>query len=507
MTRVELLNARYERSAALAVSGVELVAVGEPHGAAFDDALRKLFLLVRDDMSGLWDDLLGAAKALRWRHATQPQPLQFNPAVQQMSATVAAEASMLRPAVGSEVREALTAVAATAAALAEHDPFLGAALFEAIEESGFLTSVVIGANGAAVAGLTNWLTPFGVAVYSTSQLVREQRLFERAYAVGPPRFMPASLVTAPLTEALSYYVPAWFSDRSIPRSPLADLAEGTPPIKRRDFVIGDTSSPTPTDSEETLPETTLLPAAVWIPPDAPSREPGRDEVAARRVLLSGGYAILLDDGERIRSVDPTQPGGERVTNVDVKSVRPGIYLLLRDGETERLALYDAAIRLMGTQASAVAASQARWKAALQSRFDQYGQAWVLRELSKLGVRRLDRVRAWIEPTLVRPRSHRDFALLLEWLGVPVNATFPLANALNKKRSQASVNIAEQLEDAIGAADLAALERDGHLRFAVQSAGFRGVIATRVLSISPYVEIVLRHDARVLSTDRSATWLE
>lgn len=507
MTRVALLNARYERSAALAVSGVEIVAVGEPHGAAFDDALRRLFLLVREDTSGLWDDLLGAAKALRWRHATQPQPMAFNPAVQQMSATVVAEALKLRPAVGSEVREALTALNATATTLAEHDSCLGAALFEAIEEAGFSSSVVVGANAAAVAGIGNWLMPAGVAVYSTSQLVREQRLFERAYAVGPPRFMPASLVTAPLTEALSYYLPAWFSDRSIPSSPLTNLAEGTPPIRRRDFVIGDTSQLAPTGSNETLPEQELLPAAVWIRPNAPPREPGRDEVAARRVLLSGGYAILLDDGERIRTVDPTQPGGERVTNVDVKSVRPGTYLLLRDGETERLALYDAAIRLMGPQASAVVASQAQWKTALQSRFDQYGQAWVLRELSKVGVRRIDRVRAWIEPTLVRPRSNSDFALLLEWLGVPVNPSFPLANSLNKKSSQASVHIADQLEKAIGGADLAELERDGHLRFAIQSAGFRGVIATRVLSISPHVEIVVRHDARVLMSDRRAKWLE
>ena len=507
MTTIAFLNARYERSAMIVTRGVEVVAVGDPVGAAFDDALRTLLLLIRDDTSGLWEDLTGAAKALRWRLTTQPQPMEFNPAVRQISVVVAAEASKLRPAAGRDVREALTALSDAATPLAQHDPLLGGPIFEAIEDAGFSTSVVIGANGAAVAGLGSWLAPFGVAVRSTSQLVRDEVLFEHAYAIGPPRFLPASLVTAPLTDAVSYYLPAWFADRSIPRSPFGDLAEGFEPPKRRDFVIGDTSAPLRAASEETVPEQDLVPMAVWIPPDAPPREPGRDEVVAHRVLLSGGYAILLDDGERIRAVDPTQPGGERVRNVDVKAVRRGTYLLLRDGETERLALYDAAVRLMGTQASAVVASQARWKDALQSRFDEYGQALVLRELAKIGVRRLERVRAWIEPTLVRPRSNSDFALLLDWLGIPANPSYPLANALAKKRSQASANIADQLEEAIGAADLAALERDGNLRFAVQAEGFRGVIATRVLGISPHPEIVSRHDARVLLQDRRANWLE
>jgi hypothetical protein len=38
-------------------------------------------------------------------------------------------------------------------------------------------------------------------------------------------------------------------------------------------------------------------------------------------------------------------------------------------------------------------------------------------------------------------------------------------------------------------------------------GFRAIIATRVLAISPHAEIVSRHDARVPFEDRSAQWLE
>jgi hypothetical protein len=189
-------------------------------------------------------------------------------------------------------------------------------------------------------------------------------------------------------------------------------------------------------------------------------------------------------------------------------VRPGIYLLLRDGETERLALYQAALQLMGPHAAAaVVTAQAEWKDALQARLDKLGRATVVRELAALGVKTLDRVGAWTEPLLARPQSNRDFESLLQWLGVQVHPTYELATALRRKRAQASARIGDQLEEAVAAADMSLLEREGHLRLELQSAGFRGIIATRVLSISPGAEIISRYDARVLRPDRSAKWLE
>ena len=41
-----------------------------------------------------------------------------------------------------------------------------------------------------------------------------------------------------------------------------------------------------------------------------------------------------------------------------------------------------------------------------------------------------------------------------------------------------------------------MERAGHLGLDVDTAGFRGILAARVLAISPHAEIVSRHDARI-----------
>jgi hypothetical protein len=508
MSRLDTVVARYAHAADLIRNGVELDLVEDPPGARVNAAVRQLLVLAREDISGLWDGVLGAAKSLRWRLLTQPQPVQFNPAVLQAVRDVVAEAAHLRRGVGSVAQRALDELIAAAEAVPGSDPITGVVLLESIREATAATCVVFAASGPAAVGVESWLGHMGFRVTSVSQLIREQSFAENGYAVGPPRFFPASLVTAPMTGALNFVFPVWFGERSVPRSALAVRAEGAILITSKDFTIGQVTEPVARQSEDAVDEAELLPQASWIPPDAASREPGAEEVAARRVLLSGGYSMWLDDdGEWIRAVDPSQPGGGRVTNVDVVAVRSGIYLLLRDGETERHALYQAALKLMGPQAKAVETSQAEWKGALQERLDQLGRARVVRELAEAGVKTLDRVAAWTEPMLARPRSNQDFEKLLQWLGVRVHPAYELATALRRMRAQASANIAEQLEEAVAAADMTVLERDGHLRLELKAEGFRGVIATRVLSISPHVEVISRHDARELRPDRSAKWLE
>lgn len=507
MTRLEATAARYARSAGLVRHGAELDMVGDPVGARFNAAARRLILLTRDDLSGLWDDVLGPIKALRWRVLTQPQPAEFGPSVREASTEVAAKTRDLRPAVGVEAHRLLDELASAAEAVAATDPAVGAVLFELITEATAEACVVIAASGAAAAGLESWLGSRGFRVRTVAELLREQLFVDCGYAVGPPRFFPSSLATAPMTEALNFVFPAWYADRTLPRSPLAAWAEGGIGIRGNDFVVGDISEPEMAHDEE-LDEEALLPQAAWIPPDGPPRPPGPEEVAARCVYLSGGYRMWLDDdGEWIRAVDPSQPGGARVVNIGIEEVRPGVYLLLRDGQTERGALYEAALQLMGPQRKVVEDSQTAWKGALKDRLERLGRTTVMRQLAGAGVRRLDRVPAWTKPLLARPRSNQDFERLLQWLGVPTHPTYELATALRSLRIKASNKIGDQLEGVVASADMSRLERDGYLRLELDTEGFRGIIATRVIDISPYPETIPHYEARVLQPDRSVTWRE
>ena len=174
------------------------------------------------------------------------------------------------------------------------------------------------------------------------------------------------------------------------------------------FTVGDTSEPEQSTHMEVEDEDVYLPQPVWGTRKSEEREPTSEEVDARKILLSGNLAMWLDDGERIRSLDPRQPAGERVTYTEVSAVRQGTYLLLRQGATERGALYQAALARLGQQSTAVDAAQVEWKQVLLDRLQQRGYRRVVQELRAAGVKTADRARAWTAPSLIRPNSDQDF---------------------------------------------------------------------------------------------------
>lgn len=505
MSRIRSLNQRYAASAALARSGVQIIAVGDPAGSRFNVAVRRLMITLHDDGPALWDDLVGAAKALRWRLITQPQPLVFNPGLIHMAEEVRRHARRLRGAVGDQ--GLLGELAASAAGVVEGDPVVGSALLRDCVEAGTETCVAVAASKPAQAGLERWLKEHDVRVLTSGELERDQPERDHAYVVGPPRFYRSSLVTAPVTSGVSFLLPAWFGDRSVPRSAIAAYAEGAIRVEAKVFTEGDTTEPVEDFPAEEQDEDVYLPRPVWGPRSSEDREPNSEEIVAHKVLLSGNLAMWLDDGERIRSLDPEQPVGERITYTEVAAVRQGTYLLLRQGATEHGALYQAAIAKLGARGGAVDASQTLWKDLLAEKIRALGYRKTVKELITAGVKTADRARAWTDPNLIRPNSDQDFELLLKWLGIPVQPTFGYAASLRKMLYQVSAEIGKQLETAVAAADLSVLETAGHLSLDVTTEGFRGILATRVLAISPHSEIVSRHEARLPFEDRSGQWLE
>lgn len=507
MNRIELLNQRYSASASIARHGVEIVAVGDPEGARFDRAVRRLIAAIREDGPALWDNLSGVCKALRWRLITQPQPIVCNQRLVELIGEVGRQARRLRPAVANS--DLLEEIAASAGALGhpEREPAVAVELLRTCLEAGPDTCVVIAASKSAQIGLTSWLTEHGIRVMTARDLQRDPPNRDQAYVVGPPRFFGPSLTTAPVTEAVTFLVPAWFGDRTVPRTAISPYSDGAIRVNTREFTVGDVSDPAPHELVELEDESACLPQSIWLPREPENREPTSDEVLARKVLLSGNLAMWLDDGERIRTLDPRQPPDERVTYTDVAAVSEGTYLLLREGVTERGALYQAGLAKLGAQASDLDATQKGWKRLLGQRLHEQGHRQVEAELRSVGVGTPERARAWTDQSLIRPKSKQDFIVLLEWLGIPVQPTLENATRLRKLIYRENANITRELEAAASVADLGELESKGYLKLNPISEGFRGIVATRVIAISPYTDIIPRHEARLLFPDRSGQWIE
>jgi hypothetical protein len=516
MSSVDVAVRRYAASAALARDGVEVIAVGDPHGDRFNAMAWELLRVSREDPA-LWEDLLAPVKALRSRLLTQPQAATPNPAIAEAAEETVKQGRLLRRAAADA--DLLDRLGRAALTIREASSPLAEALLDLLEQGTDAERIVVAASRKAQAALLSTLGEAdirGVRVLTAGELGDADARVGRACIIGPPRFFRSSLVTAPAAERMCFLVPSWFRDLSVPCSPFAPYAEGAIEVKARIHKVGAArdTSPSAAAMAETGPEEDLLPPSMLAAQLQTSRfevpragrKPTRDEAAAHKLSLSGNLAMWLDDGERIRVLDPSRPSRERVTSMAVQEVRPGTVLLLRKGQSDQDMLRAAAYGLLGDRAAGVRETQEHWQQ-LTDLLLQEGEQRVERDLTILGAEHAGRVWAWTDLHLIRPRSDRDFRTLLDWLNIPAEPSFANADLLRQATAQASADIRASLEHAINTKDLSELDRQGHLTLDGQAAGFRSMIATRVISISPDALFIPRSKVRVPLEDRSAQWHE
>jgi len=508
MTRLSYIGDLYTASGAIGegASAVDLFAIADSNGAFLDRAVRELGREVQEGDIERLRDLLVVSRRLRWRISIEPFPSTHEPGRADLVAELVRLADQCKLMVGGETRWILDDLIRSANAVSsEATRPLGEFLLRSLREVGYAGCVVVLSGSRAAAGMRSWLSELDVPVLVVSD--REKvghEVYDRAYLIGaPPVFGPIAF-GAPRARGLAYLFPSWVQDRGLPGAGLSAYAEGAIKPRVRLRRIG---------QEAFIPERLrsiedqLIPEPLWqrAKPRLPA---GEDEVHARRVLLCGGLSIMLDlEGDSIRALDPARPAGARVEMRDVAAVRSGTYLVLREGQTESGPLYARALARLATQAESVEKSQSGWKAALRQQLQVLGPAEVVRRLSAQGVKAAARAPAWTAQTLARPQSDADFAILLRWLGLPAEPYSRHADMLRRARSQASTEVREALEAALGGADMNSLQQAGILRLDLDLEGFAGIVATRVLAISPYLDVVPRAELRIPREDASARWLE
>lgn len=508
MNRINGTNSRYATVADLLESRVEIVVYPDPEGSRLNTLFRKLTQNAKDDESTLHAKLTESTKALCWLRITQPQPLQFNGDLVEAAHAVWTDAVLTKQTVPEtafieQIVSASLSLTTSAAETSSRNHIL-----ESCEEVGPAECAVVAAGRKAQRGLQSWLRERGISVLTEGELMRSNKCFEQIYVVGPPKFYSASLVTASVSQGVTFFVPNWFRELSLQESVLSEFAEGAIRMTSKVFREHEQEELDPIYEDDLAGDVDLYtPTPVWPTSGKVTRDLQSKQACARRVYLAGGYAMWLDDGTRIRTLDPRQPQGKRISYEEVPNIREGSFLLLRRGATERETL-DPMIRLqMGSAAEQVFRCQSLWKEALTNRLQQHGYHRVARDLTSLGVKAVDQVESWSHGDMIRPRSDSDFKLLLGWLDIPIQPTFKSANLMRTAHYRASAQIRAELEQVALKVDLTALESSGFMDFELDGEGYRGIFAAQVLAISPEYYAVPRSSFRIPTEDSAGKWLE
>ncbi|BDR52215.1 hypothetical protein KIM372_01220 [Bombiscardovia nodaiensis] len=515
MTSLEWVNTKYRLTSELQQFGVEIDLVEDSTASRIDTLLRQLIQKIGDDVEA-FRDLMDPLKALRWRLLTDIQAIQHNTRVTEAANAVSEKALYFYNAVDKSTQALLDELRKACDLVINNDSPAGGLLLDFIQEVGEDTCSVLTSSTASKDGMKSWLQAAQVntEVYTLGDLLRTGHEIEQIYVVGPPRFYSPALLTSPTSSQISFIMPNWYRDRKLRTSDISEWVENKIIITPRIIAAKETiPTPLPDASDDlSIDETDLLPQPHWEQPTEVDANPGENEVLARKVILSGGYTCLLDDGSKIQTFDPSKPKEDRFPSTKIDAVTSGTYLVLRKDQTEQMNLYEEAIASFGSKANQVIESQNRWKKALQEMLHERGRSAVEAELQKQGVNVSNRVQYWTEPALDMPLRSQDFRALLHVLGINEQPSYTFAKQLHNKRLQLGQEMRRSLKSEVeegGREALNVLESNGMLELSSQDKRFRDMVVIRVIAISPNYQLVARQKTRTLFKDDTAStkWLE
>lgn len=457
------------------------------------------------DNTDVFLEVIARLRNLRWKWSTVPGPIVTAPSESTFIDMLRRSLISLEPSLGA-LQKGIVRRCLEIIDYVESNPIspITEVLIESLQDGQEESLCVVIANTQCIPDSKAWLQSQGyrgMAVPRSDMSGTPPQ--DQLILIGTPNLFGPGAYTAPRSSRQMYIYPAWVPVKALPESRLGRWMDAPIVRERKVFPVGSvTPARGSSDLEQGLPE--LEP--VWTEVD--NRAPRPEEVLARKVMLAGGYSMMLDiDGARIRAFDPDADPDDRIQQLDVAEVRPGTVLVLRQGTTDSGALLEATRRTLGPRSDHIMAAQKMWKDLLERKIGLHGSEWVDRNLRRLGMRVYPRSEDWIRLEVSGPRSDADFSLLLTWLDLKPQEYIKAAHEFRAARSLAIVDIRRDLENSFSKVELEAFKRQGYLSLESDKGHFARMLAARVLAIAPHTEPVHRQTVRIVRKDRNALWLE
>ena len=344
MTSLREANCIYDWAAAAASAGYrpDRTVVADPAGQRLDQRLAALrHHLGEASIAPVWQAVLGPARALRWRAAVEPVPLDApSSGAARALEDLSDSARTVRHAISEEGVRLLDALVSAARELGAVDGNpLSEAVGVGVEASDPATTCVVLVNRRTSHIAAQWLDERwpGFACVTPREYLGV-RLWDEAIFIGAAAWFPGQAFTARRAGHVEVVRPSWVRDHAQADGLLGDLADQPLIVsfRERNLGAGATSGIGPGD--RLAPAESLLLAPQWSPQPEPAAEIA-EVIEAHQILLGGGYSVYLEtDADRIRGLDPSLPPGERVTRLPAAAIAQGSILLLRLGDTETNAL-------------------------------------------------------------------------------------------------------------------------------------------------------------------------
>ena len=310
----------------------------------------------------------------------------------------------------------------------------------------------------------------------------QHECFEHLIVLGPARWFPDCIFTAPRAPRIDIMLYAWIRDTWKP-TPL--FISSAPQTAQEPAFPVSHGLPTTIDAESALP------AISWsaIVQDArQTAEHDHNEREALLFLLEGGGAVFLENEEQasvgiIDLTDNVKPVKRARTN----ELAPGMVVLLRTrgGGDYIVPIAD---RILGPQAAIARAKQRQWKQLLRDSVLNEGATVSVEKLRMYGSRIANEtnLKNWMSDRNIKTAGFEDFNAIMTLIGKAAHAQtyWDTMGMIDQAHRKAGFHIRRLLIRQILAADLTQLQDHGTLKFTIQNEDGGSITAFRIEQVAP-----------------------
>lgn len=456
-------------------------------------ALATLQRQLRDEEDPFWSGILQALRRVRFTWTASPLPFNhpdlIDPALHRTVAARLADATAAYPNFAPPFKAVLEAL--TELSHLDDNPLLDTLLALQAEDEANSIGILIKVprlTSAIEAALAGHQTLEGCNVVMPNELA-DCVGYDRLAVIGPARWFPDSVLSAPRAREVVIIRYAWITD-TWNLEPLFIGPGASRPDRSRQRV--DPPSITPADADIALDAADLLPTVDWrtvAASEAKYAPAAFDDVTARPFLLEDNHVVFLDadDATTALVIDLAAHQTERVRRLPVADLVPGLFLLLRtEGGSDYVV--DVANHILGAGAGSDRARQFSWKEGLRRVARDRGLIALTAALRAAGSPRASEtnVRNWMSARTICPDDHRDFAAIMQVTGQAARADEYLQamQRIDRAHLMAGQRIRQMLLRQVRSADLRVLEREGRMDFSLTNADGGRLTAFRVIEPAP-----------------------
>ena len=343
------------------------------------------------------------------------------------------------------------------------------------------------------AALREEITLRTLQAMSIGELQGEQ-CFRHLFVIGPARWYPDYVFTAPRGREIHLLKYAWLVDDWKPTAAFLIGRRKSKPTDIAERLVTALSDESTSAVSSILDPTELLPRIDW---DALKHRIGKEEddsdglgmeqleyVDARLFLLEDDKAVALDCDESAKAtiVDPAEADRSPVQRIPVLSIENGMFVLVRtQGGGEYIA--EVADAIMGRHAAMAREAQRQWKSLLRTAVTTSSTSHVSSELQRLGGKRPNEtnVRNWMSYRTIKPQDYSDFRAIMHLVGLgdQIDHYWATMGMINSAHRRAGQRIAKLLLKEVRTSNMGRLSLVGRMDFTLQDVAAGTLSALRV----------------------------